>query len=294
MTRCGVVSLVGRPNVGKSTLINRVLGVKVSITSRRPQTTRNRILGIKTTPHGQLIVLDTPGLHTGEGRALNRAMNRAAMSALEGVDLVVVICEAMRFTAQDEFVLDCAKRSDRPLVLVVNKVDLVKDKSTLLPFLAEVNARASFLEVLPLSARRERDAQRFEQTVMRYLPEREPMFSDDEFTDRSSRFMCAELIREKLARQLGDELPHRIAVEIVSYKPVSDAVEIDASIWVESDGQKAIVIGKQGARLKEVGTQARRDIERLIDAHVRLSLWVKVKSGWSNSERWLAELGYAE
>ncbi len=289
--RCGYVAVVGRPNVGKSTLINQVVGQKLSITSRRPQTTRHRILGIKTSAAGQIVLLDTPGLHAGQSRALNRSMNRAATGALEGADLVVLMCEAMRWSEQDEYVLGRVRGGDVPIMLVVNKVDQVKDKSALLPFLEQVGSNADFVTVMPLSARRERDAARFQESVMAQLPEGPAIFPQEQFTDRSLRFMCAEIIREKLIRQLGDEVPHRLAVQIQSFKEEQDGIQIEATIWVETRGQKAIVIGKGGARLKEVGTHARKDIERLADAHIRLGLWVKVKSGWSNDERWLTELG---
>lgn len=292
--RCGQVTVVGRPNVGKSTLINRVVGQKLSITSRRPQTTRNRILGVKTGEAGQIVLLDTPGIHAGEGRALNRSMNRVAVAALDGVDLAVFMCEAMHWSAQDEFVLQRVVDSGVPIMLVVNKVDTVKDKAALLPFLKRVGDAADFVSVMPLSARRERDALRFEKQVLELLPEGELLYPEDQVTDRSLRFMCSELVREKLVRQLGDEVPHRLAVQIQSYEETPSTVEIHAVVWVENAGQKAIVIGNGGARLKEVGTQARKDMERLTGAHVRLGLWVKVKRGWSNDERWLSELGVEE
>ena len=294
MNRCGFVTLVGRPNVGKSTLVNRVLGIKVSITSRRPQTTRNRILGVKTSARGQLILIDTPGLHAGEQRALNRAMNRAALAALDGVDLVAFMCEAMRFDDRDQYVLQRIVASGLPCLLVVNKVDQVKDKEKLFPFLKMISEKADFKDVIPLSARRERDAQRFEEVALNHLPIGEPVFADDLFTDRSARFLAAELIREKLLRHLGDEVPHRSAVEIVAFNDMPERIEIDAAIWVEGQGQKAIVIGKGASMLKAVGTEARLDIGRVLGRRVRLDLWVKVKRGWSNSERWLAELGLHE
>jgi GTP-binding protein Era len=294
VTRCGYVAVVGRPNVGKSTLINRVLGQKLSITSRRPQTTRNRIIGIKTSAAGQIVLLDTPGIHESQGRALNRSMNRAATGALEGVDLVVMLCEAMRFGRQDEFVLARVVAGAAPVMLVVNKVDMDKNKAELMPFLSSVSARAPFVDVLPISARRARDAARFEQLVLKQLPLSELIYPQDQFTDRPLRFLCAEIIREKLIRQLGDEVPHRLAVQIESFQEHPGAIDIDAAIWVETRGQKAIVIGQAGARLKEVGTQARQDMQRLADQHIRLGLWVKVKSGWSNDPRRLTELGLEE
>jgi len=292
--RCGFVAILGRPNVGKSTLVNSLLGIKLSITSRRPQTTRDRILGIKSRLDGQIIVLDTPGIHASKGRALNRHMNRAAVGALEGVDLAVMVIEAMRWSDADASVLERVKGSGVPAILVVNKVDLVADKSRLLPFLAESGARASFVEVLPLSARRAKDAARLEEVLVAHLPEAPAMFSSDLFTDRSERFLCSEIVREKLTRLLGQELPYRLAVEIESFESHRQDARIAARIWVESRGQKAIVIGKGGELLKRVGTEARQDMERLLGGHVRLDLWVKVKSGWSDDERFLGELGYRE
>ena len=292
--RCGFVAILGRPNVGKSTLVNALLGVKLSITSRRPQTTRDRILGIKSRPDGQIIVLDTPGIHASKARALNRHMNRAAVGALEGVDLVVMVIEAMRWKDEDSAVLERVKGSGVPAILAVNKVDLVADKSRLLPFLAETGARAPFVEVLPMSARRAKDAGRLEEMLVAHLPAGEAMFSSDLFTDRSERFLCAEIVREKLTRLLGQELPYRLAVEIESFESHRQDARIAARIWVESRGQKAIVIGKGGELLKRVGMEARQDMERLLGGHVRLDLWVKVKSGWSDDERFLGELGYRE
>jgi GTP-binding protein Era len=292
--RCGFVAILGRPNVGKSTLLNGVLGLKLSITSRRPQTTRHRILGVKSREGGQIILLDTPGIHASQGRALNRFMNRAAVGALEGVDLAVMVVEALRWSAGDDAVLERIKSSDAPALLVVNKVDLVANKERLLPFLAEAGERAGFTQVVPMSARRERDVRRLEELLVASLPVGDPVFPSDHYTDRSERFLCAEIVREKLTRQLGQEIPYRLAVEVEAFERQADDVRIAARIWVESRGQKAIVIGKGGDRLKQVGTEARKDMERLLAAHVRLDLWVKVRSGWSDDERFLGELGYQD
>ena len=292
--RCGFVAILGQPNVGKSTLVNGLLGVKLSITSRRPQTTRHRILGVKSRTGGQIILLDTPGIHASKGRALNRYMNRAAVGALEGVDLAVMVVEALRWSSADDVVLERITSSQAPALLVVNKVDLVADKERLLPFLAEANNRAKFAQVIPISARRERDVRRLEEVLIGSLPVGDPVFPADHYTDRSERFLCAEIVREKLTRQLGQEIPYRLAVEIEAFERQGDDVRIAARIWVESRGQKAIVIGKGGDRLKQVGTEARQDMERLLAAHVRLDLWVKVRSGWSDDERFLGELGYQD
>ncbi len=292
--RSGFVAVLGRPNVGKSTLVNALLGVKLSITSRRPQTTRDRILGIKTRPDGQIVVLDTPGLHRAAGRALNRYMNRAAAAALEGADLVAMVVEALRWTPDDDAVLERVTGAAAKTVLVANKVDLVADKARLLPWLAEVNRRGVFVDVVPLSARRVRDAERLADVLIMHLPPGEPIFPADLYTDRSERFLCAEIVREKLTRTLGQEVPHQLAVEIESFEQRGREARIAARIWVESRGQKAIVIGRGGERLKRAGSEARRDMERLLQAHVHLDLWVKVRGGWSDDERFLDELGYRE
>ena len=292
--RCGFVAVIGRPNVGKSTLVNALLGVKLSITSRRAQTTRDRILGIKTREDGQIVLLDTPGLHRSQGRALNRYMNRAATGAMEGADLVVMVVEAMKWTPDDDAVLSRIRAGSVPSMLVVNKVDLVAEKARLLPYLSEVAARGAFVAVVPLSARRQRDADRLADAVISHLPEGEPIFAEDLYTDRSERFLCAEIVREKLIRLLGQEVPHRLAVEIETFEQRANDTRIAARIWVESRGQKIIVIGRGGERLKRVGTEARRDIERMLGVHVHLDLWVKVRSGWSDDERFLGELGYRD
>jgi GTP-binding protein Era len=293
-SRCGFVAVIGRPNVGKSTLVNALLGIKLSITSRRAQTTRDRILGIKTRSDGQIVLLDTPGLHRSEGRALNRYMNRSATGALEGADLAVMVVEALKWTAEDDAVLAHLTGAGTPLLLVVNKVDLVADKARLLPYLSQLAGRAAFVSVVPLSARRERDADRLADVILAHLPEAAPIFPEDQYTDRSERFLCAEIVREKLIRLLGQEVPHRLAVEIETFEQRANDARIAARIWVESRGQKVIVIGRGGERLKRVGTEARRDIERLLGVHVHLDLWVKVRSGWSDDERFLGELGYRE
>ncbi|MCB1739802.1 MAG: GTPase Era, partial [Gammaproteobacteria bacterium] len=280
--------------VGKSTLLNGLLEQKISITSRRAQTTRHRVLGIKTSAQGQLILVDTPGIHAAQGRALNRYMNRAAAGALENVDVVAVLFEATRFTEADEFVLSRLTNVSVPVVAIVNKVDLVKDKAALLPFLQRLNEQREFHAVLPVSARRRRDLERVERVLLETLPEGELIFPADQVTDRSVRFLAGELVREKLMRLLGQEVPHRIAVEVERYVESEGRTEIDAVIWVERASQKPIVLGRQGARLKQIGTQARQDIQRLIGGPCHLGLWVKVKPDWSDNQRALTALGYVD
>jgi len=293
-SRCGLVAVVGRPNVGKSSIINRLLGRKLSITSARPQTTRHRILGIKTTPDCQTIYVDTPGMHSGAGRALNRYMNRAATAALEGVDVCLLVLEALRWTEQDAGVLKRLHGATGLIVVAVNKVDRIADKDRLLPYLAELATRAEFTDMVPTSARRGTNIERLGRLLDGLLPPAPFMFPEEQWTDRSERFLVAELVREKLTRLLDQELPYRLSVEIERFDESPDAIDIGALIWVERPGQKAIVIGKGGRTLKAVGIQARRDMERLLGCHVRLRTWVKVREGWSDDERALNRMGYGE
>ena len=293
--RCGYVAIVGRPNVGKSTLLNQVLGQKLSITSSKPQTTRHRILGIRTSQQAQTLYVDTPGMHTGlRGRALNRMMNRAADGALTGVDLIVLMVEAMRWTDGDQFVLERVKTAQRPVILAVNKVDRVKAKTDLLPFLAQMPERYAFAEIVPLSARRTAGARRLADLVEQMLPLGDPVFSDDQITDRSVRFLAAEIVREKLMRRLGEELPHRLGVEIERFEERESTVEVGAVIWVDRKSHKPMVVGKGGHLLKEIGTKARRDLEVMLGTHVRLETWVKVSEGWSDDERAVVRMGYGD
>jgi len=287
--RCGFVALIGRPNVGKSTLLNQLIGQKISITSRRPQTTRHRILGIKSLDTAQHIYVDTPGLHAYEGRAMNRHMNRAASIALMDVDVVVFIVEGLRWTSDDELVLKKLEEVGCPVILAVNKIDLLANKEELLPGLKAISEKRVFEEIIPLSARKGQGVEALEACV---VPEAPPFYAEDEVTDRSVRFLVAELVREKLFRKLGKELPYGITVEIEHFKKEGRTTHIHALIWVERKSQKNIVIGKQGSMLKDVGRQARLDIENLIDGKVNLKLWVKVKEGWADDERALRSLGY--
>jgi len=290
--RCGYVGLIGRPNVGKSTLLNHMIGQKISITSHKPQTTRHRILGIKTTDEAQFVFVDTPGMHQAGKHAMSRYLNRAAASTLNDVDVVIFLIEAVSFTDDDETVLSKLKTLDIPVILAINKVDRLADKERLLPFLAEISQKMNFAEVLPVSALKDINLREIEQAIIKHLPENAPFFDEDQITDRSVRFLAAEIIREKLTRTLHQELPYNLTVEIEQFKADEEQTLINAIIWVERANQKGIVIGKNGERLKEIGKQSRLDIAKLIEHRVHLELWVKVKEGWSDDERALHSLGY--
>jgi len=290
--RCGYIALVGRPNVGKSTLLNRILGQKISITSRRPQTTRHRVLGIKSQPTAQLIYVDTPGIHDFSGRAMNRHMNRTASSVLQDVDVVVFLVDGLHWTADDDLVLKKLGQITSPVILAVNKIDLLGNREELLPRLQALSEKYRFLHIIPISAGKGDNVEELEAAIERLLPQAPPLFPEDQVTDRSVRFLAAELVREKLFRKLGKELPYGLTVEIEQFKSDTNITHIHALIWVERKSQKYIVIGKQGRMLKEVGIEARRDIEVLIDGKVNLKLWVKVKEGWADDERALHSLGY--
>ena len=290
--RCGYVAIVGRPNVGKSTLLNHLLGQKISITSRKPQTTRHQVLGIKTEGDDQIIFVDTPGLHSETPRAINRYMNRAASAALRDVDLVLFLVDRTAWTAEDEQVLEQVRRSGLPCALVVNKVDLLADKGELLPALESLSARGDFVEIVPLSALRNHNMDVLEKLILAHLPQAEHFFPEDQITDRSQRFLAAEIVREKIMRQLGDELPYAVTVEIEEFAQEDDVLHISALIMVERKGQKKILIGDKGSRLRSIGSEARRDMETLFDSRVMLKLWVKVKAGWSDDQRALRSLGY--
>jgi len=292
---CGFVAIVGRPNVGKSTLLNKLLGQKVSITSKKPQTTRHRILGIDTQGAWQTIFVDTPGLHIEEKRAINRLMNRAATSSLGDVEMVVFVVEGTRWTADDEMVLNKLKALRCPVVLAVNKVDKIEDKASLLPHLQWLGQQMAFAAILPISAKSGTNVETIRELARQQLPEGEHYFPEDYITDRSSRFMAAEIIREKLMRFMGEELPYSVTVEIERFKVEEDGLfHIHGLILVEREGQKKMVIGNKGEKLKQIGTEARLDMERLFDTRVFLELWVKVKSGWADDERALRSLGYGE
>ena len=290
--RCGYVAIVGRPNVGKSTLLNHLLGQKISITSRKPQTTRHQVLGIVTEDSCQIVFVDTPGLHRDAGKAINRYMNRAASAAIRDVDLVLFVVDRTAWTEEDELVLQQVQRSGLPCVLVVNKVDLLADKSVLLPHLESLAGKGEFADIVPLSALRRHNLEALQTLIRSFLPESAHFFPEDQVTDRSQRFLAAEIVREKIMRQLGDELPYAAAVEIEEFAGDDGILHISALILVERKGQKKILIGEKGARLRSIGSEARRDMETLFDTQVMLRLWVKVRSGWSDDQRALRSLGY--
>ncbi|WOX07335.1 GTPase Era [Microbulbifer pacificus] len=293
-TRCGYVAIVGRPNVGKSTLLNHILGQKICITSRKPQTTRHNMLGIKTEGPNQIIFVDTPGLHAGEEKAINRYMNRAAISSTRDVDVVVFVVERARWTEGDELVAQKLQGLKCPLIIAVNKVDQLEDKGDLLPQLQALSERFPHAEIVPLSALRSTNLESLEKVIVERLPEGMHFFEEDQITDRSSRFLAAEIVREKVMRQLGAEIPYAVTVEVEEFEQQEKILHISAAILVERDGQKRILIGTKGERIKQIGQAARLDMEKLFDSKVMLNLWVKVKSGWSDDERALRSLGYID
>jgi GTP-binding protein Era len=293
-SRCGYVAIIGRPNVGKSTLLNYILGQKISITSRKPQTTRHRILGIKTEGDSQMIYVDTPGMHQEAKKALNRYMNRTATSAIHDVDVIIFMVEALKWQSDDEWILKKLQSVTTPIILVINKVDRVDDKVRLLPFIEELTSKLPNATIVPMSALRRDNIEALENTVGSLLPQNPHFFPDDQVTDASQRFMAAEIIREKLMKSLGQELPYALTVEIEHFQEKGKVTHIAAIIWVEKLSQKVIVIGKDGAVLKKVGKAARIEIEALLEVKVFLQLWVKVKASWSDNERALRSLGYQD
>jgi GTP-binding protein Era len=291
-TRCGYVTIVGRPNVGKSTLLNRILGQKLAITSHKAQTTRHAILGIKTSPGGQILFLDTPGIHHRGDGALNRYLNRSARSAVGETDLVLLVVEALRWTPEDALALAALTAAEVPAIAVINKVDGVADKSALLPYLEALAARYPFRELFPVSAARGDGIAALEQAVVAALPEGEFQYPEDQITDRSERFFAAELLREQLVQRYGKELPYRTTVEIERFEEVDGRYRIHALVWVERPGQKAILIGRGGEAMKATATQARLEMQKLFGCPVHLEVWVKIKKSWSSDEAALARLGY--
>ncbi|PQJ89957.1 MULTISPECIES: GTPase Era [Aliivibrio] len=293
---CGFIAIVGRPNVGKSTLLNQILGQKISITSRKPQTTRHRIMGVDTDGDFQAIYVDTPGLHIEEKRAINRLMNRAANSSLSDVNLVLFLVDGTHWTPDDEMVLNKLKKAEFPTVLLVNKVDNVKDKNDVMQHLQTMTEKMDFVDVVPISAKSGSNVDFVQKLVRQHLPKAVHHFPEEYVTDRSQRFMASEIIREKLMRFTGEELPYSVTVEIerFDYNPKMDGFHINGLILVERLGQKKMVVGKNGEKIKVIGREARIDMEELFDRKVYLELWVKVKSGWADDERALRSLGYID
>lgn len=289
--RTGVIAVVGRPNVGKSTLVNALVGAKVSIVSSKPQTTRHRILGVRTEADAQFILADTPGFQTRYKNALNQAMNRAVTQALAEVDLVLWLVEALKFTPADARILPLLPR-DKPVVLVVNKVDTVPQKTALLPFMQRMSQQYTFAEIVPLSAEQPGDADRLAAILKPYLPRGEAWFAEDDITDRSSRFLAAEIVREKVFRLTGDEIPYAVAVSIESFAETDGLFRIAAVVWVDREAHRPILLGRKGEHIKRIASEARQDMERLFGHKVFLELWVKVKGGWADDARLIRQFGY--
>lgn len=290
--KAGYAAIVGRPNVGKSTLLNAILGEKVSITSPKPQTTRWQILGIKTLPDAQIIFIDTPGIHRDEKRAMNRYMNRVASSVIVDADVIIFMVDATAWRSEDELVLQKLQQAEKPVLLVLNKIDLLDDKAKLLPLIDKLKDKLSFAGIIPISALDKDNTEALQAAIVKLLPAGEQMFPEDQVTDKTMRFQAAEIIREKLIQSTEEELPYATTVEIEQFKEGEKLTEISAIIWVERPGQKIIIIGKKGARLKKVGIQARREIEKMVGTKVMLRLWVKVKEQWTDDDKALRGLGY--
>lgn len=302
--RSGYVAIVGRPNVGKSTLMNHLLGQKLSITSRKPQTTRHRIHGILSNQEMQAVFVDTPGIHGNEVRAINERMNQAATSALVDVDLVLFVVDSDQWREDDLLTLQKLGNTDLTVVLVINKADTLKDKGSILPLIETFHESFDFADIVPVSAQKNQNLDRLQEVIASHLPVAAPIYDTEQITDRSERFLASEIIREKIMRSAGDEVPYDLTVQIDEFKdepahtdaktgrPRKACTFIDATIYVERSGQKAIVIGDKGQRIKQVGMDARKDMEQLFDKKIMLTLWVKVKRGWSDDERALTSLGY--
>ena len=297
-TKSGFVAIVGRPNVGKSTLLNKFIGTKVSITANKPQTTRHKILGVKTVGNDQIVFIDTPGIHKKSLKEINKIMNKSALSALYDVEVVLFVIEALKWTEQDELVINkiTDAKLDSPVFLIVNKIDKVTDKNSLLPFMQEIGTKYNFKEIIPVSALKDDLTQlaNFEKAIFKHIPDSPHFFDSHQVTDKDLKFRLAEIVREKLTRLLGQELPFALTVQIEAMEKEEKRYLIHSIIWVEKDSQKHIVIGKKGSKLKEVGIQARRDMEFVLDLAVHLKLWVKVKSGWSDSHKALQDLGFLD
>ncbi len=292
MSRCGTIAIAGRPNVGKSTLLNRMIGMKLSITAHKPQTTRHSVLGVSTIDDTQLLFVDTPGIHVDGKRALNKVLNRTASSALLDVEAVVFVVQALSWTEDDQRAFEMVNKSAVPVFMVVNKVDQVKEKARLLPYLESLPKPDNLIELIPISARNGNNIDVLEKKLVEIVPDGQHQFDADDFTDRSMRFLASELVREQLTRMLAQELPYSLSVEIEQFKVEENLYRIGAVIWVEKSSQKGIVIGKGGAQLKDIGTRSRKAMEALFGQKVFLQLWVKVKEGWADDLKALQSLGY--
>ncbi|MDR2219703.1 MAG: GTPase Era [Methylobacillus sp.] len=289
--RCGTIAIIGRPNVGKSTLLNHILGVKLSITSRKAQTTRHRLLGIQTTEDAQYLFVDTPGFQLKHINALNRGMNKTVKQVMSEVDVVLFVIEATHFGSDDGKVLEILPVGT-PVLLVINKADLLKDKADLLPFMQQRGQEFPYADIVPVSAKRNQHLDELLRTIRKHLPEQAAIYDKDEFTDRNERFLAAELLREKVFRLLGEELPYSVTVEIEKFEQEGDLRRIHAAIITDKENQKPIIIGKSGEKLKQISTEARQDMEKLFGGKVWLETWVKVRGGWADNERALKSLGY--
>ena len=287
-----MVSLIGKTNVGKSTLLNQLVEQKVSITSRKPQTTRQRLLGIKTDGSNQIIYVDTPGFHQGHKRALNKFMNKTALSSIEGVDIVLFVVDALNFSPTDEHLLNRVPTKDNQVMLVINKIDKVAKKEKLMPFVEEVIKLFPFSEVIPISALKRKNIDILEKEITKRLPVGAHLYPEDQIAGSSERFLASEIIREKCISRVGDEIPYRLSVVIDSFKEEDKLITIDGTIYIEKESQKGIVIGEQGKRLKAIGTAARKELEGMLDNKVMLRLWVKVKKDWTNDRNALNFMGY--
>jgi GTP-binding protein Era len=290
--KSGYAALIGRPNVGKSTLLNALLGEKLSITSPKPQTTRWQVLGIKIVDDAQIIFVDTPGINREEKRAMNRHLNRIAGSVLHDADVIIFMVDAATWRTEDEMVLQRLQHAEQPVILAINKVDLLKDKAELLPLILRLQEKYPFKHIVPISALDKDNLDALQHEIIELLPAGPLLFPEDQITDKSMRFQASEIIREKLIQQNDEELPYAITVEIEEFKQEGELTTINAIIWVERQGQKIIVIGKKGERLKKVGISARREIEKMVETKVMLRLWVKIKENWTDDDRALRSLGY--
>ncbi len=292
--RAGYVALIGRPNVGKSTLLNRLLGQKMAITSHKPQTTRHRILAVLTGEQGQIVYIDTPGIHQRGEKAMNRYLNRTAHTTLLDVDLAVFVCQALAWQAEDDKVLNAIRQAGVPAIAAVNKIDTVQPRERLLPFLAQLGQRYDFREIVPISAKDGTQVDDLNRLVLHHLPQGELIFPEDQVTDRPERFFAAEILREQIIRRYHRELPYAVTVEIERFEEEPGRYVIGAVIWVEREGQRAILLGHEGKAMKEAASAARRNMVEFFDTRVHLDVWIKVKKSWSSDEASLAQLGYSE